>query len=381
MFYTIPDYIEEFHCIAGKCEDTCCAGWQIAADEESLEKYQKEAGVYRQKLHQSIDWENHMFRQDCRKRCAFLTEENLCEMYQELGKDSLCKTCREYPRHTEEFENVREISLSLSCPEAARLILNKEEPIHFLTQEMEGEEEFEGYDPFLYSKLSEGRDVILEIVQNRNLPVENRVILMLGLAFNMQSRVQTGNLFECDNLFQKYRQQAHFSEAGRRAEQWRRNLIGQKRFARKMFHNLKKLELLREDWEGLLLESKRCLFGKGGSHYAGMTTDFRRWLREEAPFDWNLICEQLLVYYVYTYFCGAVYDEQIFVNAQMAAANITVIWHLLAARWEKNERVLDMEDVVEIVYRFSREVEHSEDNLRTMWDVLAKEEKWFGVRN
>ena len=44
MLYTIPDYYHEFSCIAGECEDTCCAGWQIVADEAALKKYKK--GTY-----------------------------------------------------------------------------------------------------------------------------------------------------------------------------------------------------------------------------------------------------------------------------------------------------------------------------------------------
>ncbi len=44
MLYTIPDYYHEFTCIAGKCEDTCCAGWQIV-DEAALNKYKKETGL------------------------------------------------------------------------------------------------------------------------------------------------------------------------------------------------------------------------------------------------------------------------------------------------------------------------------------------------
>ena len=41
MLYTIPDYYHEFSCIAGECEDTCCAGWQIVPDEAALKKYKK----------------------------------------------------------------------------------------------------------------------------------------------------------------------------------------------------------------------------------------------------------------------------------------------------------------------------------------------------
>ena len=50
MLYTIPDYYHEFSCIAGECEDTCCAGWQIVADEAALKKYKKVTGSFRKRL-------------------------------------------------------------------------------------------------------------------------------------------------------------------------------------------------------------------------------------------------------------------------------------------------------------------------------------------
>lgn len=43
MLCTIPDYYKEFSCIAGDCEDTCCAGWQIVIDEKSKRRYAKAA--------------------------------------------------------------------------------------------------------------------------------------------------------------------------------------------------------------------------------------------------------------------------------------------------------------------------------------------------
>lgn len=55
MLYTIPDYYHEFSCIAGECEDTCCAGWQIVADEAALKKYKKVTGSFRKRLRKSIN--------------------------------------------------------------------------------------------------------------------------------------------------------------------------------------------------------------------------------------------------------------------------------------------------------------------------------------
>lgn len=48
-----------------------------------------------------------------------LNEQGLCDIYTEAGPSMLCGTCRDYPRHREEYEGVVELSLSLSCAEAA----------------------------------------------------------------------------------------------------------------------------------------------------------------------------------------------------------------------------------------------------------------------
>ena len=147
MQFTFPNYYKEFSCIAGACPDTCCAGWQIVIDDKTLKKYQHFKGPFRNRLHNDIDWKEHVFRQ-YNHRCAFLNEENLCDIYTEAGPKMFCSTCRNYPRHIEEFEGLREISLSLSCPEAAGILLSQKEKVQFVTREKETREEV--YDDFDY---------------------------------------------------------------------------------------------------------------------------------------------------------------------------------------------------------------------------------------
>lgn len=377
MLYTVPDYYDDFKCIADKCEDTCCAGWQIVVDKTSLKRYWNETGSYKEKLHKSVDWMQGTFRQDEEKRCAFLKDDNLCEMYQKLGEASLCKTCESYPRHTEEFENVRETSLSLSCPVVARMLLSRQEPVTFQSVERDGEEEFAGFDPFLYSNLLDAREILFSILQGRKLSIENRMVLCMGLAYDMENRVLAGNLFSCAEMFERYKKQEYYSAAGRKAEKLFVNMKNRYRWNQTLFADLWKLELLRGDWEMQLAESQYYLFAKGEKSYSRLLKKFKHWMQEEAELDWSVIAEQLMVYYVFTYFCGAVYDERIFMNLQMAVGCTEIIWNLLAARWIKNKETLDLEDVVEIVYRFSRELEHSDKNLKKMWRLLEKQRDLF----
>ena len=55
MRYVKPHFYDSFVCTAGDCPDTCCAGWQIMIDEESLERYENEPGEFGKILRNSID--------------------------------------------------------------------------------------------------------------------------------------------------------------------------------------------------------------------------------------------------------------------------------------------------------------------------------------
>ncbi len=362
MIYTIPDYYKEFQCIAAQCEDTCCAGWQIVIDKSSLKKYRKVKGKFAKRLRRSIHWQKSIFKQSKDKRCAFLNEQNLCDMYTALGEKSLCKTCRRYPRHMEEFENVREITLSVSCPEVAKILLHKKEPVSFLSFERDGEEEYEDFDPFLHSELVEAREVMCRILQDRKKDIAVRAGLVLGLAHDMQVRIKKRELFSCDEVFVKYQKENAAQFVTEKLKERGRNVKQCYREELQLFQKLYRLELLHEEWAVHLEETEALLFGSGEEFYRQLHREFADWLRRNMP-DWQIWMEQLLVYFVYTYFCGAVYDAKAYTKARMAVNNVFLIYEMLAARWLKNERMLDMEEVIMLVYRYSREIEHSDTNL------------------
>lgn len=54
MIFRYPDYYEKFSCIAGACEDTCCAGWEIDIDDKSYEYYKTVGGAFGEMLRQNI---------------------------------------------------------------------------------------------------------------------------------------------------------------------------------------------------------------------------------------------------------------------------------------------------------------------------------------
>ena len=132
MKVRVPNYFNEFKCIASECEDTCCAGWEIVIDDETHKCYENVEGEFGEILRSKIvesDGENIFLLNN--GNCSFLNEKKMCEIYINLGEDHLCYTCQQFPRYTEEFLDLKEVGLSLSCPEAARIILRKAENTTF----------------------------------------------------------------------------------------------------------------------------------------------------------------------------------------------------------------------------------------------------------
>ena len=90
-------------------------------DRKSLENYRHMEGPFGNRLHNSIDWKESSFRQ-YEGRCAFLNEDNLCDIY-----DVRPKACAAFP-HTDRKKiyqiNHLTIKNTLFCP-AAYLFVEK----------------------------------------------------------------------------------------------------------------------------------------------------------------------------------------------------------------------------------------------------------------
>ena len=365
MEYRFPHYFDEFRCVAAECEDTCCAGWAIMIDEETLEKYKECQGGFGNRLRNSIDWKEGCFLQH-EKRCAFLNERNLCDIHMEAGEHMLCDTCRNYPRHKEEFEGVREGSLSLSCIEAAKIILGCEEPVQFVTMtDDEEDEEFEDFDFLLYTKLADAREKIIKVLQNRDIDILTRIRVVLDLAQRMQDALDQDVIFEMDEMIEAFGDMSSLLEFQREAEE---NVLGENEYCsnmRKIYRIFNKLEVLKADWPDYVKKAELQLFGQGQRKYEENRQRFHKsvGLKSNSYDVWSCWLEQLMVYFVFTYFCGAVYDDNIIGKMQTAVVSTMLIQELSIAKWIEQEEYFDFYEFVDIAHKVSRELEHSDLNL------------------
>ena len=372
MEIRVPHYYRKFQCTADQCPDTCCAGWQIVIDEETLEKYHQYEGSFGNRLANSIDWREGVFKQYEDKRCAFLDENNLCDIYTEAGPGMFCRTCKSYPRHFEEFENVREISLAMSCPEAAKLILEPKEPVKFITVDKKYKEEvYDDFDFLLYSKLVDAREIIIEILQDRTSPVKERIAMVLAFSHDLQARIYRGHTMAMEDVFSRYTAEGAKKRFVKYLEPYQNLPEEVKNFKREMLKQFSKLEVLREEWPELLSKTLENVDKQELEE---------QWKRAEGDADLEIIAEHLMVYFIFTYFCGAVYDEEAHSKMKFSVIGTLMVLETAKTLWGENREEGEMAAILEAAKRYSREVEHSDENIELL-EKLSRREGVFGLKS
>ena len=370
MEIRVPHYYRKFACTADQCPDTCCAGWQIVIDEKTLCRYQQTKGAFGNRLANSIDWKEGVFHQYEERRCAFLDERNLCDIYTEAGPEFFCKTCRTYPRHIEEFENVREISLALSCPEAAKLILTGKEPVRFLTVEKESKEEiYESFDFFLYSKLMDAREILFEMLQDRKRPIAQRIAMGLSFTHDLQARIYRRDFDGMETVFWRYTKDGAKDRFVKYLKPYEDRKQETKAFKKEILRQFEKLEVLRDSWPELLKAAEKSAEDEA--------LDQSFW-EEDSQISLEIIAEHLMIYFLFTYFCGAVYDEEAHSKMKFAVIGTLMILETAKAYWKDHREMGKLKAVLETAKRYSREVEHSDENIELL-EKLSRRQSVFGL--
>lgn len=136
----VPSYVRQFRCLGGECPDTCCIGWDVAVDLNTLERCRSIAdATLRLKLDNALTVagdKTFICRGSSGQVCSMYSTDGLCTIHSQLGEDALFDICHTYPRYSFKFGDRFEQSLGLSCPEAARLALASEDAFEFVGAEL-----------------------------------------------------------------------------------------------------------------------------------------------------------------------------------------------------------------------------------------------------
>lgn len=188
-----PTFYKNFKCIAGECPDSCCQGWEVDADSDSLEYYKTlDNSLEIKKRIDSVlskdEFDNTIFTLAPKKRCPFLNDENLCDMHIAIGGEHTPYTCRTFPRFIYDFGATREIGISFSCPVASDMMYNTES-FDFETEVNSDLPTLNDIDAEKYFLLYKGRAEAYKIAKDKNKSIRERLNDLLDLGVLLQEKL------------------------------------------------------------------------------------------------------------------------------------------------------------------------------------------------
>lgn len=343
MILRVPSYYKKFRCTADRCPDTCCKGWEIDIDEETLAYYKTLQGPVAEKIRDSV--REGSFALDEKGRCPLLNEKGLCEICLAFGEEALSEVCMEYPRFTMEYPGVREKTLCLSCEEAARLMFSEKQQMSFHEQHLAGEygEDWEPEEVLLAQRLEEVRSNALLLLWDRKHPITERIASYLIYCRNMQTELfRTEPCRERKDIQSPYRaflcRLREYEELETIGEEW----------------NRVKAQLL-EFYSEENYESAHAAFLHAQKH------------RE---YEY----EHLMAYYTFRYFMRAFYDNNLLDKAQFAVASFLMVLDIDAMNYFANGENFGLSDRIASAKIYAKEVEHSEENIELLGESFLFED-------
>ena len=322
MLFRVPSYYNTFKCIADKCTDNCCIGWEIDIDSDTAEYYNSVGGAFGKRLRENISEENSFILKG--ERCPFLNEKNLCDIIINCGEEHLCQICRDHPRYFEWYGNIKEGGIGLSCEEGARLILTDD--AHTFVEGYTDEEE-ESVDGALFSVLLKARAELFAELDSEGTLAE-KLSYLLGYAENLQfcidNRETDAEYIPSDSI-----KEVDFGE---------------------IVSLYSDFEPIDGSWETELsaLLSSPCGLGQVNA--------------EEEGYMLNL-CR----YFIWRYFLKGVFDEEILSKVKLAVVSVLFIKYMT-----KGDSSL--EAWIEKSKLYSKEMEYSDENRELFYDYTYEKE-------
>ena len=113
--------VRQFKCLGPECPDTCCAGWGMQVTAETVAQYEQQAPELLDAV--QADGDAFMMKRDPVSADCVKFEQGLCAIQRDYSEDFLGDACYFFPRITRALGTSLLTTMTLACPEAARLML------------------------------------------------------------------------------------------------------------------------------------------------------------------------------------------------------------------------------------------------------------------
>jgi len=233
----------------------------------------------------------------------------------------------------------------MSCPEVARIILDT--GYDFIIEESSDDiidsEDYEDFDDLIFDRLEFARDKMIDIAKDRSLPLQKRLEIISSVALFIQRKYDNGQIFEMDQFKNEVQDTIN-------------GVILDYDYCMKGLSYLINMEVLELSWTESIIKAKEYWQDKS-------KVEWMQVMFPDAKLE--LAFEKIFEVLFFTYFCGAIYDGQIYARTMIAVQSVR--WLIMLNEADKTK------DLREILYLYSREIEHSDININRLIDYFEGE--------
>ena len=333
-----PSYMQEFHCIADRCRDSCCIGWEIFIDAPTAARYDAVGGSFGERLQAAMTKEQPCsFCTDEQERCPFLNKRNLCDIILEMGEDALCQICTDHPRFYNWYPDRKECGLGLCCEEAARLILTQ--PMELQESEIPAETS-DSYDIPLLECLRSARDLIISQLYDTEKTLYHQLSSLVIFTHELQLRADNGELTLPE---------WEYTPAAAACQSWD--------FA-ELLGFLCTLEPMDKGWHPYL---QACIH-----NFPKIQTELPVF-RSRFPQTQDYL-RNIAVYYIWRYFANGAAQGEFLSYSKLAAAAVVLCECFFCFGWLQGN-VPEVQYCADLAKQLSKEIEYAEENLNALLDA------------
>ena len=388
-----PSYMNKFKCIGEKCSDSCCVGWNIEIDKKSYQNYRKctnksfrvnlDLKIKRNRKSNSDSNYAKIILNEDNGKCPFLNEENLCDIYINMGQQYMSTTCSAYPRSHNKVNNILEESLTLSCPEAAKLVLDNESIMTFEEIMYDNKKTIIKKKIDTHKKIPQNylekyfwdlRIAAIDIIQNRNYSIDERIIVLGLLCDEINKFINNGSEDSILNIINK-----HITRVSNKSyKEFINDIPININIKVSLIRKIEGIKLLRGVNEKLSNLLAKALFGIGCINGATNEDVFKKYLIAKDKYDnsvekrYSYILENYLVNHIFKNTFpltnrNNIFDEYILMCVYYSLIKFNLIG--LSA-----ERELDKEEIIDFIQKFSRGIEHDPNYIKTLYENFKESE-------
>ena len=384
-----PSYLKEFKCIGGKCKDSCCIGWDVDIDQITFKQYNKigdkeigrmvQRNIYKNDDYLSPDIDYGKVRLISGLRCPFLDGENYCMIYSKIGEEYLSNGCTTFPRITNLVDGGYEMSLDVACPEAAKILLLKEDGIEFIESEITLGKHLISNDFDTKSKefnnssikyFKEIRAVSINIIKNRKFNLSQRLYILCDFINAVEEEIKD-KYINVPRFIEEY----DMNLVSACYEKNPLSYINQMDFFEKMMGFLNVFEevdsLSFKEYTRQIIAGFKFDEGEDIGKYSEMYIEAFEDYTENFIDNYSYIFENYLVNFIYNNMFPFSETDSAFDGYIMLLTRYSFIRFYLVGKFLYNKQD-NKENIVGFIQSFSKTVEHHKTYLVDSLDYITK---------